>query len=159
MAAYGDFRGLLLADYNDVLQNRFQKKNISQLRKETTYSGGFYQSASFDLKSQSGQAQSSNIQPTNPSKVKTIVTAASKTIVARPLTAYHSNSFNVLKQSIRSVPVENFENTIEDIDSFDSKIQGKKINRFPGKRFEIYQESQHPTSTLLKQVLTPSEDY
>jgi hypothetical protein len=36
------------------------------------------------------------------------------------------------------VPVENFENTIEDIDSFDSKIQGKKINRFPGKRFEIY---------------------
>jgi hypothetical protein len=51
MAAYGDFRGLLLADYNEVLQDRFQKKNISQLRKETSYSGGFYQSASFDLKS------------------------------------------------------------------------------------------------------------
>jgi hypothetical protein len=36
MTAYGDFRGLLLADYNDVLQNRFQKKNISQLKRETT---------------------------------------------------------------------------------------------------------------------------
>ncbi len=56
MTAYGDFRGLLLADYNEVLQNRFQKKNILQLKKETTYSGGFYHSASFDLKSQTAQA-------------------------------------------------------------------------------------------------------
>jgi len=47
MTAYGDFRGLLLADYKDVLQNRFQMKNISKLRKETTYNG-FYQSASSD---------------------------------------------------------------------------------------------------------------
>lgn len=41
MTAYGDFRGLLIADYDDALQNRFQKKNIQRLRQETTESNFF----------------------------------------------------------------------------------------------------------------------
>lgn len=56
------------------------------------------------------------------SSVKTIESAASQTIVTRPLTAYQSNSLNAMKKSLRSKPIENFDSTIEEIDNFDSKL-------------------------------------
>ena len=55
------------------------------------------------------------------------------------LTAYNSNSLNMLKQSIKPKPVDDFTNTFEEIDKFDLKLQNKKVNRFPGQRLGIYQ--------------------
>jgi len=75
------------------------------------------------------------------------------------LTAYNSNSLNVLKQSIKPIPVDDFTNTFEEIDKFDLKLQNKKkVNRFPGQRLGIYQQSQDSTTRLLRQVFTLSSE-
>ena len=150
MTVYGDFRGLLLADYNDVLQERFKQKNIQKLRKDTTY-GGFYQSASFDhgtlaqtLKTAPYQHANTNKSETAQNlKVKTIVTNASQTIITRPLTAYHSNSIRTIKEkTVVQQPKEVDEvsgiETLQAINSFDEKLKKKKPNRFPGQRLSIY---------------------
>ena len=94
---YGDFRGLLLADYKEALQGRFPARKLNQAKQETAeLLTGLQPDSQHHYSSQSFVDQSPYVkQETPPVHINRLMSNSSSKLIRRPQT-----SLSTLNQTI-----------------------------------------------------------